>query len=343
MPSDHWWPGDLVQLAQVSSAWLGPVRKRLFATPSLHSFRACTRLARSLSTNPSLLSLVKGVELRPMPGADRHVSPQDRASLNFLLSIEGLLHITLGGLMSVKAERFLHRVTDPYSIINLHIDGSCMAHSLSPADYPSLEWDESLAFQFCSLKTLHLTTIELAISSPSIPYQLQLSQLHLDHVTITRGYIAQLLHQTPSLPCLRITTAQASEFDEQVRCVLDSCAVEALEFEADEEGLLIHSILDNNSSSLRSLCLVNVHVDLDTVNLIGEQCRHLKNLFISGQMITVLPHEWTSFIKKGSLPCLRNLGLVLGAKSRSSARWSSSAIDELINAATLNGIQVSFT
>ncbi|KAG6845962.1 hypothetical protein H0H87_011010 [Tephrocybe sp. NHM501043] len=337
--SDHWWPADLVQLSRVSSAWLEPVRRRLFAEPSVLSFRSCARLAQALSANPSLVNLVKGIELRPMPGADRYISSQDRASLNSILATEGLLHITLGGLLSVRAERFLHRIADPQSISSVHIDGSSMAHCLSPADCPSLEWDESIAFQFSGLKTLRLTNIELAVSTPSIPYQLQISHLHFDHVTITRGFISQLLHETPTLSCLRVRTAHASELDEQVRCVLDSCAVELLEFEADVEGPLAHPIFDNNSSSLRTLRLVNVHVDIDTINLIEEHCRWLEDLSILGRTVTVLPREWISFIHSGKLIHLRSLQLP--CRSRLSVQWSGSAIDELMKVADVHGVHVS--
>ncbi|KAG6911810.1 hypothetical protein DXG01_000057 [Tephrocybe rancida] len=338
--SDHWWPGDLVQLAQVSSAWLEPVRRRLFAMPSVHSFRASTRLARTLSSNPSLLSLVKGVELQPMPRGSAHITSQDRASLNFILAISGLQHITLGGLLSVKAERFLHRVADAHSVLSLHIDGRSMTHSLTPAECPSLEWDESIAFHFCNMETLHLTNIELAISFPSIPYQLQLSELHLDHVTITRGYITHLLHETPSLPRLRIRSIQASEVDEQVKCVLDSCAVEMFEYEADVEGPFAHNIFDNNSSSLRILRLVSFHFDFDTLNVIREHCQGLEVLIISGRKVSIPPCEWQTFIQRGHFANLRSLGLSWGTESHIHGHWSRPAVEDLLRTATLHGIHI---
>ncbi|KAG6861206.1 hypothetical protein C0995_002555 [Termitomyces sp. Mi166 len=336
--SDHWWPGDLVQLAQVSSAWLGPVRRRLFAFPTVHSFRASTRIARALSDNPSLLSLIRGVELRPMPVHGEHVNSQDRSSVNMILGIDGLQRITLGGLLSVRAERFLHRVIDAHAVSTLHIDGSLMANSISLADCPSLDWDESLAFQFCNLKTLHLNDIELAISHPSLPYQLSLSELHFDHVAFTRGYIAQLLHETPSLLRLRMKSAQTSELDEQIRCVLNSCAVEILEIEVDVEGPFEHRIFDNPSLSVRSLRLSGVRADIDTLNSIGTHCPNLEDLAISGRMITVVSSEWASFIASGHLPRLRSLELPWTTKYYP---FGCSAVDGFLQAAALRGIHIS--
>ncbi|KAG6897331.1 hypothetical protein C0992_002389 [Termitomyces sp. T32_za158] len=340
--SDHWWPGDLVQLAQVSSAWLGPVRRRLFAFPTIHSFRASKRLARTFSDNPSLLTLVKGVELRPMPADGRPVDSQDRSSLNMILGIDGLQRITLGGLLSVRAERFLHRITDAHSVLNLHIDGSLMANSISLADCPSLDWDESIAFQFCNLRSLHLNDVELSISHPSIPYQLSLSELQFDNVAFTRGYITQLLHETPYLRRLRVRSTQTSELDEQIRCVLDSCAVETLEVEVDMEGHSEHPIFETPTPSLRSLSLNGVHVDMDTLTSVGIYCQNLENLAISGRMVAIVPSEWASFIANGHLPHLRDLELPLATNLHPFEGCSTcSAVDRLVHAATLRGIHIS--
>src|SRR5262245_26307549 len=62
---DSWWSRDLLRLARVSSAWLWPVRKRLYACPGLHSFRSCSLFARTLAESPYLLPLVHGINLRP--------------------------------------------------------------------------------------------------------------------------------------------------------------------------------------------------------------------------------------------------------------------------------------
>ncbi|KAG6831268.1 hypothetical protein H0H92_011778 [Tricholoma furcatifolium] len=339
--SEHWWPADLARLAQVSSAWLGPVRRRLFAEPRLHSLHACTNLARTLSDNPSLLPLIKGVDIQPIPRDSGLVSREHRASLNTILSIEGLQCLTLGGLLSVRAERFLQRVADASCVFDLHIDGSSMPSSLSPIDCPSLEWDESIAFQFFNLKRLRLTNIDLAISFPSIPYQLPLSELRFDHVTITRGYITHLLHETTSLPRLRIHSTRTCELDEQIRCVLDTCKVEDLDIEVDVEAPFQQSIFDVSSPSLRKLNLGSVQVDLDILHSISEHYHNLEDLTISGRTTTILPSEWASFIANGKLPHLRTLGLPWGTNLRPFARWDASTGEELLRAAAVYGIHVS--
>ncbi|KAG6850804.1 hypothetical protein H0H93_008107 [Arthromyces matolae] len=336
--SNHWWPRDLFQLAQVSSAWLGPVRRRLFACPSLHSFQACTMLAHTLSDNPTLSCLVKGIELRPMSVDSTYVSSEDRASLNMLLGIEGLQLITLGGILSVRAERFLHRIGDAYSVLYLHIDGSSMAHSISLSHCPSLEWDESLAFQFCNLKTLHLSNMDLAISPPSIPYQLQIFDLQFDHVTFTRGYIPQLLHETASLPRLRLKSAEASELDEQIKCVLDAYVVRTLEVEVDTEGPLNLPAFDSPLPSIRCLRLNGFNLDLEAMMSIDKSCCNLERLQLSGITVTIL----TSFLTSGHFPKLTFLDLSWDTKSRKQARCvgDKSTIEDLLKATRYRGINL---
>ncbi|KAG5648130.1 hypothetical protein DXG03_006084 [Asterophora parasitica] len=339
--SDHWWPRDLLRLAQVSSAWLNPVRRRLFAQPSLHSFNACSQLKRTLSDNSEIISLVRGVELRPV-GDNRPISAEGRASLKFILAIEGLQNIILGGLLSVKAEKLLHAVGDAESVLDLHIDGSLLAHSISAR--PSLEWDESLAFQFSSLRTLRLTNVELDISYPSIPYQLQLSELHLDNVTIMSGYITYLLHETSYLHRLNVRTKRASEFDEEIRLVLGCCAIDTLEYEVEMDGHSHHPVFSDNSphlSSLRCLHLTGVHVDLDFLDSICQKCPNLEDLTISGRMVAILPCEWISFISTRHLARLRSLGLPWGTKSPRFARWCSSSGNAVLKAAAVYNISVS--
>ncbi|KAF5377570.1 hypothetical protein D9615_005227 [Tricholomella constricta] len=342
--NDHWWPRDLLRLAQVSSAWLGPVRRRLFALPSLHSFHACSQLARTLSGNPKLLSLVKGIELRPAledsPNG-RLISAEDRANLRFILALEGLQHITLGGLLAVKAERLLHTVGDAQSVLDLHIDGSLLAHSLSFR--PSLEWDESIAFRFSNLQTLRLTNLELDIPYPVIPYQLQLSKLHLDNVVVMSGYISHLLHETPSLHHLCIRSKRASEFDEQIRLILESCAIDTLEYEVETDGHSHHLIFTDDSppfSSLRCLRFTGIHVDLDILDSISQKCQNLEDLTVSGRMVTILPCEWVSFITKRHLARLRSLGLPWGTNNPPFVRWCSSAGEAVLKAAATYDIRV---
>ena len=74
---DHWWPRDFQRLALISPAWLTPVRKRLYAAPSLWSFRTCKLFARTLRDNPTLLSYLRGLELRPTADGRRPLDEEE--------------------------------------------------------------------------------------------------------------------------------------------------------------------------------------------------------------------------------------------------------------------------
>lgn len=334
--SSHWWPRDLLRLAHVSRAWLGFARRRLYALPNIHSFRACSQLARTLRGNPTLLLLVKGVELRPTLG--ENIAAKDRANLNYILSIEGLHHITLGGLLAVKAERFLHSIGDAQSVIYLHIDGRLLSESLNFR--PSLEWDETIALQFNNLHKLRLTEIELDISYPSIPYELQLSELHLDNVTVMSGYLSHFLHETPSLPRLCVRYKGASELGEQVKLVLDSYSIHTLELEIDGTH---NSIFHNDPPSLPSLCclrLTGVQADSGILAVISQNCRNLEELMITGRMVTILPCEWISFINNRHLPRLRSLGVPWGTRELKFTWWCGSTRDAVVKVAALHNIHL---
>ena len=173
---DHWWPRDLIRLARVSLAWLGPVQKRLYARPSIRSFRACGLLARTLTENPCLLSLLHGIDMRPSIGFDvddRGLSTMEMASLRYILSLDGLKSLTLGGELAVQAERFLHSLVHADAVTELHIDGThCAGYGshLRCQKAASLEWDEIMAFKFPNLRKLKLCNLELDILHPPMPY-----------------------------------------------------------------------------------------------------------------------------------------------------------------------------
>lgn len=338
--SDHWWPQDLLRLAQVSSAWLEPARRLLYASPSIHTFCACSQLARTLSDNPALLSFVKGLDLRPRTEntpEDALLIAKGRADLKFLFGLESLQFITLGGYLAVHAERFLNALADTESIKDLHIDGSSLAHSLSLR--PSFEWGESIAFRFPNLKSLRFTDVELDITFPSIPYQLQLSDLVLDNVTIMGGYISHLLHETPSLQRLCVRSKTASEFDEHIKAVLASCAVRVLEYEVQTDLPSLVPLFEHDSPrlpSLRCLRLRGVQVDLEALTYIGEKCQNLEELVISGRMVAILPCDWVAFLQARALPLLRSIGLPWGTKHPPFKRWCGADVEKVLKAASLD-------
>ena len=107
--NDHWWPRDFQRLALVSPGWLGPIRRRLYACPTLRTFTACTLFVRTVTENPHILSLVQGINLSPVipTGALYAVTDKDMASLRLILSLKGLQNVTLGGELAIQAERFI--------------------------------------------------------------------------------------------------------------------------------------------------------------------------------------------------------------------------------------------
>ena len=339
--NDHWWPRDLVSLSQVSHVWLAPARRLLYASPTIHHFQACSKLARTLSENPSLVHLVKGVDLQPLPrDTDQHFI---RADLKSILALDGLQSITLGGHLAIKAERFLNIVGDPSSVTSLHIDGSQLSHFSASFPPPSLEWDESIAFKFCSLEKLRLTDIELEIMFPSIPYQLHLSDLVLENVTIIDGYLCHLLHETPSLPRLCIQSGSALDFDEHIKLVLPSCAVQTLDYEVQREHPISFNLFDTNSPnllSMRSLRLAGIPVDSHFLALITQRCRNLEELIIVGRTVRILPHDWATFVTTRPLSSLRTIGLPWGTDHPPFTAWCDSARQAIFQAAALQDIQI---
>jgi hypothetical protein len=338
--NENWWSTDLVRLAQVSSAWVGPVRRMLYACPFLCSFLACKQFARTLLDNPLLSSLVRGINLCPVLDG-YHQCIGDPKVIRSILALEGLQSVTLGGQLAIRAERFLHLVVDPYVVEEMHIDGSLLSTTLSSR--PSLEWDEVIATKFSCLRKLRLTDMDLDIIYPSIPYHLQLRELILDNVSITAGYLSHLLHETSSLDGLRVTSKSAAEFGDQIMSVLASCAVQRLEYEAQSELTMDAFILTNTTpllSTLRCLRLQDVHASMETLASVSQSCVNLEELSILGRTISILPHEWAEFIGSGMLSSLRCLGIPWGTNHPPFRQWSSPAVELVHGAAILRNIQV---
>ena len=337
----NWWPRDLVRLAQVSSGWLGPVRRLLYASPRLHSFHACKQFARTLSDNPSLPSLIHGIDLCPAALDDHHPCIREPKIIRSILALEGLQSVTLGGHLAIRAERFLHLLIDPFEVRELHVDGSLLSTSLS--FHPSLEWDEVLATKFTCLTRLRLTNMDLDIIYPSIPLRLQLRELILDNVNITAGYLSQLLHNTSSLDRLCVNSKSAAEFDDQIVFVLAGCAVRFLEYETQFD-LAAHTLTFNNvppfSSFLRCLRLQGVHANLETLASLSQSCLNLEELSILGRTISILPSEWVEFISSGVLSSLRCLGVPWGTYYPPFTQWSRPAVDLVHKAAVLRNVQL---
>lgn len=333
---NHWWPRDLLALATVSPYWLTHARKRLYAHPTIHSFSASTLLARTLTENPSLIPLITGIALRPMRTSDLNgrVEATALSSLRSLLALDGLKRVTLGGELAVKAARFLKLLAVPDVVEELHVDGSLVGHRLSCP--PSLEWDESIAFQFPNLKKLRLTRIELDISPPSVQFQPAISSLYLEDVNVTQGFLPHLLNGIRSLDQLHITTKDAAVFNEQIQLVLASCAVGSLHYEVEREQHGNTFALDDdarNIKELRCLHLQGLFVDLRLVSGISMMCRNLVELVVCGREVRVGAREWAALIASGGFESLRQLGLPWGS-------WRDDEVEQVRLACVSRGIGV---
>ncbi|KAF8649730.1 hypothetical protein AX16_005502 [Volvariella volvacea WC 439] len=306
---DYWWPRDFCRLAQVSSAWLWHVRKRLYAQPVVNSYHSATLLSDALSHNPHLSSLIQGLRLLPV-ASHRHAS-RDLGGVRFLLGLGGLRSITLGGDLSEGAERFLQLVADPQHVEQLHVTGSLLMGSVG--SMPSLEWSDTMAMFFPNLKQLRLSHIELDIVPPSIPYQLHLTDLTLDQVSIVGGFLSHLVHDSKKLGQLRVSTDSSADMDEQIGLLFDTCAVDTLAYEVcagnpAPSPEIFSSDSATTLSELRRVCLKVDAIDWEALQRICERCRNLEELEIScHRMIAVPLLQWEALI--GEARSLRRFGV----------------------------------
>jgi hypothetical protein len=272
------------------------------------------------------------------------------AGLRFILSLDGLRSVTLGGELAVKAERFLRTLANSQAVIEMHIDGtvpnegSNCIRSRKPA---SLEWDDAIAFTFPNLRQLKLSHVELVIMYPSVPYQLQVTRLILNNVHITGGYIHHLLNQSwSSLQYLFVMAGSASEFDEHIKLMLDVCGptLKNLYYEVQRDVRSDDRLFDRESTycpSLRRLQLRGMEIDLESLGSIGKVCQSLEELVIAGRMVRVTPLEWVAFMDSGALPCLRRLGTPWGTNYPPFAHWSKAMGKSVLEASVVRNIQLS--
>ncbi|KAI0735343.1 hypothetical protein C8Q76DRAFT_279405 [Earliella scabrosa] len=334
---DHWWPRDFQRLALISPAWVTPVRKRLYAHPSLRSFRACKLFARSLLENPELLAYLRGLELRPVTDSRRVLDEQEMQSLRYILGLKGLKDITLGGDLSFSAERFLHYMVDTRTITTLHINGfsSSNDHASSTTHrLPSLEWDDVVAFRFPYLRTLTLSNVALTVHPPSMDRPGQLSHLVLNNVEVVDGLLHELSQGSwETLRVLKVVGRSTAEMDEHMRAMLEVCE-NLEEFHYEAVDMSSHpSIFDDEEpipcESLRKLFIAGFDVNPGTLRAIAQTCPQLMELAVLGRIIRMPPEEWTSFVQSGALPCLQRLVAPAGTNRPPFTFWSPSQQDDL--------------
>jgi len=278
----HWWPRDLANLCTVSTSWLHPARRVLYQYPQLTTYSACSLLARSLRENKHLHSLLNGVCLCPMPdysNATRQTPCVD--SLRTILAMDNLRYITLGGELSIAAERFLHMVTNPGTVINLRIDGGLMMGALQPI--PSLAWDESIALKFANLRSLDLSNLTVDIDMDAFQDPSKIRTLIVDNIDICHGRLVSLVGAGGSLEHLSVTASDTFGYDEEIREVLELCAVRSLTYRVKEKQQAENSGLFGSDMGplpvLREIETEGVYVDREVV---AQLCPALERLEVVG-------------------------------------------------------------
>ncbi|KAI0815274.1 hypothetical protein BC629DRAFT_856688 [Irpex lacteus] len=345
----HWWPRDFQRLALVSTSWLGPIRRRLYAYPELRSFHACTLFARTLSQNQNIRALVHGVDLRPVLAHEHAaLSEQDMAGLRFILNLDRLESITIGGELAVQAERFLHMMSNTHSITSLHIDGGHLHmddESLDSKQPASLEWNDSIAFRFSKLRTLRFTNLQLALAEPTMPYVLRINTLILNNVTLAFGSIQDLCNESwESVRYLGVTTRDRQTSDELVRDLLECCEnLETLRYEASCAGAHGDLFEENMPiGRLRKLKLFDVNINPQTLSFLGQSCSNLECLSVLGRSVRLHAQDWIRFISSGALPSLKVLKTAAGCYEPASGflRWSDEVREQLLSSCATRSIDL---
>ena len=345
---DHWWPRDFQRLALISPAWLTPVRKRLYATPSLRSFRACTLFARTLTENPILLPYLRGLELRPIADGRRALGEEEMRGLRYILGLNGLQSITLGGDLAISAERFLHFMVNSRTVATLHIDGyvvpddraSSAVHRL-----PSLEWDDVIAFRFPSLRALTLSNVALTIYPPTSERPGTLSHLALNNVDIIDGFLPDLCQGAwETLRVLKVVGTSTVDLDDHILSMLDVCHnLQELHYAAVDKS--IHpSIFDNEetptSPNLQALHVSGFDVNPQTLHAIAQTFPNLVDFTLLGRIIRIPPEEWNWFVQSGKLPHLRRLVTPAGTNVPPFTFWSADQSAALQDTCRSRGIDL---
>ncbi|KAI0651690.1 hypothetical protein C8Q79DRAFT_934503 [Trametes meyenii] len=342
---DHWWPRDFQRLALISPAWISPVRKRLYAHPSLRSYRACHLLARTFTENPALLPYVRQLELCPASDGEYVLDEREMRSLRCILGLKGLRSITLGGDLAVAAQRFLNVMVDTRTVTDLHIDGYMLSKgrstSLRPA-IPSLEWDDAIAFRFPNLRSLTLSNVLLTIIPSMMDRPAGLTHLTLNNVDIELGFLPDICQGSwETLQNFRVVGGNAVEMEDGVLSMLEVCEnIGTLHYEApDLSGR--PSVFDGEPPScpnLQRLCLAGFDANFHTLQGIAQACPKIQDLAVLGRVARISPEEWAAFVSSSSMPALRRLVAPAGTNHPPFSFWSSHERETLQDVCDKKGV-----
>lgn len=342
---NHWWERDFTRLALVSPAWLYYVRRKLYASPTLHSFSACASLARTLIADPSLTSLVQDLTLRPCTGSSRaSLSHEARMAVRTLLGLSNLRSLVLGGELAIQSERFLGFVTAAETLTQLHIDGTLLQTSLTSR--ASISWSEDLLFRFPNLKRLKLTEIEVDIDPAFTSHPMQMDELVLDSASIVSGFLSHLVPEGSTLRSLCVKGSSACEYDEHIRMVLHSSNVHSLEYEVQKSSASDGSffepegIPDPQGLKLRRLELHSLYIDNGVLALVDRWCPELEELVVSGRSVCLTAQDWGAYIGSGAIPSLRRLTLTWGTSRPPYQAWCAEAVAPVAEATCVRRIEL---
>lgn len=324
---DHWWPRDLAALSVVSCAWLFYARKRLYARPAVHSFHAAALLARTLSENPSVASLVTGISICPVSSTRPKIT--EWKAVRQLLGLD-VTHIHLGGDLTVNAERFLRYIGYPETLQELHIDGSLLEGRLTGR--ASLEWDDGLACAFPGLRKLRLASLDLDVYPPAAPYPRALASLVMEHVHLVDGHLLSLVEGAERLEHLHITTNDTAWYDAEIQGVLGACAVGCLHYDTRTHSNANRLLLDapeGGLAGLRCLHLEGQYVDGAVLRAVEAACGGLEELVVSGRAVRVSAGEWVELVRSGGLGRLRRLGVPWGTNRPPFSAWATAEAEAI--------------
>lgn len=339
----QWWPADLRNLALVSrSTWLASARKRLYQCPVVHTFKACQLLARTLQGNADLISLLHGIDLRPL--GDGTGTATQIASLHFLLATQHAYKLVLAGELAFKAERFLQVLSAPHMVVELNIDGHMIEwkHESCCHRYATLRWDTAVASAFPHLRKLRLCHVEVDIATPHKLSPIRPQEVILERIQLN-GPVESLVDFC-DVRTLRIAVECGSGFNQHLAPILTSCAetIESLEYEV-EHGWQEDSGFPNlplNFPRLLHFALRGVPLADEELYLISQQCRAITTLEVSGRWSQLTSAEWVTFISSESLAKLQYLRTPDGTFHRPWSRWTKDMRAEIQAASAFRNIEL---
>jgi hypothetical protein len=242
------------------------------------------------------------------------------------------------------AERLLHRIKNPSTLIELYIDGAKESSSgrylpcYEPS--PSFQLDEGIGQRFQNLRKLQLSNVELTVNGPAT---FRLTNLALNSVSLVQGSLHQLCYNSRhTISRLSIVSDEADDLRHEIRSILEESMdnLEAFSYEVPDYPGLDEAIFNEDHAplpSLKELRLPGIDVNLDSIQ---RRCQKLERLSVLGRAVRIPCQEWMGFIRSGALPFLRQLSMPYG-NGPPFVYWSDSTVEQLTDICIARGIDIS--